>query len=68
MIGLLYGGDSPLTALVVADSARDPEVPAGHVRVIAYTLTGEGPTPPRVVPVADAPPGDGSPAWVRSTP
>lgn len=70
MTGLLYNSPfgAVVTALVVSDPVRDASVAPGHVRVVAWTTTGEGPTPPRdVLSVLSAPTADeGVEAFVPS--
>lgn len=65
MFGTLYNVfDTPLTAIVVCDRARDESIPEGSVRVVAWTLLGVMIMAPQVVPLVDAPPGDGAPGFV----
>ena len=67
IVGKLYGWQSYLaTALVVADHATHADaVPDGSVMVAP--LIPEGLCPAMVVPLVDAPPGDGSAGFVRAS-
>lgn len=71
MIGMLYGCelfDGPRVAIVAATHDMDATVPEGFVRVAPMSLDGVGITAsPQVVPLLDAPPGDGSPGFVRAS-
>lgn len=68
MTGLLYNSPfgAVVTALIVSDPGRDESVAPGNVRVVAWTTTGEGPTPPRDVPRALLPPPEGVESFVSA--
>lgn len=72
MIGMLYGCElfdgEPRVAIVAATHDLDATVPEGFVRVMPVALSGMGiAASPQVVPLVDAPPGDGSPGFVRAS-
>lgn len=70
MIGMLYNCEifsGPRVAIVAATHDMDATVPEGFVRVSPMSLDGMGITAsPQLVPLLDAPPGDGSIGFVVS--
>jgi len=71
LIGMLYGCEifgAPRVAIVAATHDLDATVPEGCVRVMPVSIDGVGITAsPQVVPLLDAPLGDGSAGFVRAS-